>query len=226
MELEFNIKGQEITRLDDDKYLVQDSRNYVQCKLNFCTEEWEGLQKYVILKTKLKNYNYPLGLGDSFSFTLPSIVLTGDFFRIGVYGSYYDYLEETETLIPTDECIILLKKSAYTNDISPTDDVPEDIFNTVIRELEYKVDKVEGKGLSTEDYTTEEKQKLANLTVDDDLSITSTHPVQNRIITTNLRNKADITHEHIAADVTDFEDSVDIDLDNLLDSLTEKVRQL
>lgn len=226
MELEFNINGQEITRLDDDNYLVQDSRNYVQCKLNFLTEEWEGLQKYVILKTKLKNYNYPLGLGDSFSFTLPSIVLTGDFFRIGVYGSYYDYLEETETLIPTDECIILLKKSAYTNDISPTDDVPEDIFNTVIRELENKVDKVEGKGLSTEDYTTEEKQKLANLTVDDDLSITSTHPVQNKIITSNLRNKADITHEHIAADVTDFEDSVDIDLDNLLDSLTEKVRQL
>lgn len=226
MELEFNINGQEITRLDDDKYLVQDSRNYVQVKLNFLTEEWEGLQKYVILKTKLKNYNYPLGLGDSFSFTLPSIVLTGDFFRIGVYGSYYDYLEETETLIPTDECIILLKKSTYTNDISPTDDVPEDIFNTVIRELENKVDKVEGKGLSTEDYTTEEKQKLANLTVDDDLSITSTHPVQNKIITSNLRNKADITHEHIAADVTDFEDSVDIDLDNLLDSLTEKVRQL
>lgn len=228
MELEFNIKGQEITRLDDDKYLVQDSKNYVQVKLNFLTEEWEGLQKYVILKTRFKNYNYPLGLGDTFSFILPDIVLTGEFFRIGVYGSYYDYIEETETLIPTDECIIILKESVYTQDISPTSDVPEDIFNTVMRELEEKVDKVEGKGLSTNDYTDEDKAKVDNfgIIVDDELSTTSINPVQNNVITTNLQTKAEIVHEHVTADVIDFESSVDVDLDKLLSDLTEKVREL
>ena len=226
MELEFNINGQEISRLDDDKYLVQDSKNYVKCKLNFLTEEWEGLQKYAILKTRFKNYNYPLGLGDTFIFTLPDIVLTGDFFRIGVYGSYYDYIEETETLIPTDECIIILKESTYTRDISPAEDVPEDIFNKVLRELDGKVDKVEGKGLSTEDYTTEEKERVANFEIDTDLSVTSEHAVQNKAIATAINSKADINHEHVTSDVTDFEASVEVDLDNLLDSLTEKVRQL
>ena len=148
----------------------------------------------------------------------------------GIYasGSYYDYIEETETLIPTDECIIILKESVYTQDISPTSDVPEDIFNTVMRELEEKVDKVEGKGLSTNDYTDEDKAKVDNfgIIVDDELSTTSINPVQNNVITTNLQTKAEIVHEHVTADVIDFESSVDVDLDKLLSDLTEKVREL
>ena len=145
-----------------------------------------------------------------------------------MYGSYYDYIEETETLIPTDECIIILKESVYTQDISPTSDVPEDIFNTVMRELEEKVDKVEGKGLSTNDYTDEDKAKVDNfgIIVDDELSTTSINPVQNKVITTNLQTKAEIVHEHVTADVIDFESSVDVDLDKLLSDLTEKVREL
>lgn len=53
-----------------------------------------------------------------------------------------------------------------------------------------KVDKVSGKGLSTNDYTTAEKNKLAGIaaganktTVDSALSSSSTNPVQNNIIT-------------------------------------------
>lgn len=61
-----------------------------------------------------------------------------------------------------------------------------------------KVDKETGKGLSTNDYTTEEKNKLsgieaqANKTViDSALSSTSTNPLQNKAINTALSNKAD-----------------------------------
>ena len=59
--------------------------------------------------------------------------------------------------------------------------------------LEKKVDKVEGKGLSTEDYTSAEKTKLAGIAegatktvVDATLSSISTNPVQNRVITDSL----------------------------------------
>ena len=55
--------------------------------------------------------------------------------------------------------------------------------------LAEKVDKVTGKGLSTNDYTTEEKNKLAgiaagatNVTVDSAMSQVSTNPVQNKVI--------------------------------------------
>lgn len=52
-----------------------------------------------------------------------------------------------------------------------------------------KVDKVSGKGLSTNDYTTTEKNKLAGIasgatknTVDSSLSTSSTNPVQNKVV--------------------------------------------
>ena len=58
-----------------------------------------------------------------------------------------------------------------------------------------KVDKVSGKGLSTNDYTTAEKNKLsgidtgANKTiVDNVLSTTSTNPVQNKVVNTAISN--------------------------------------
>lgn len=39
----------------------------------------------------------------------------------------------------------------------------ERLWAHIILKLNHKVDKVEGKGLSTEDFTTEEKEKLAGL---------------------------------------------------------------
>lgn len=59
-----------------------------------------------------------------------------------------------------------------------------------------KVDKVEGKGLSTNDFTTEEKTKLAGIeeganktVVDDTFSLLSTNPLQNKVVTSKLAEK-------------------------------------
>lgn len=61
-----------------------------------------------------------------------------------------------------------------------------------------KVDKVSGKGLSTNDYTTTEKNKLAGIdeganktVVDSAMSSTSTNPVQNKIVDAALATKVD-----------------------------------
>ena len=67
-----------------------------------------------------------------------------------------------------------------------------EILGAVINAIDNtKVDKVEGKDLSTNDYTTEEKEKLAGIEtganktiVDSALSSTSANPVQNKIINT------------------------------------------
>ena len=65
-------------------------------------------------------------------------------------------------------------------------------------QLDDKVDKVSGKGLSTEDFTSALKTKLEGIeaqankiTVDSSLSSTSENPVQNKAIHTALGNKAD-----------------------------------
>lgn len=66
-----------------------------------------------------------------------------------------------------------------------------------------KVDAVEGKGLSTNDYTTAEKTKLAGIpeggasvTVDASLSATSENPVQNKVVKSALDGKASSIHTH------------------------------
>jgi lysophospholipase L1-like esterase len=69
---------------------------------------------------------------------------------------------------------------------------------TVNNQLSGKVDKETGKGLSTNDYTTAEKNKLSGIeaqanktVVDSALSSSSTNPLQNKVINTALGNKAD-----------------------------------
>lgn len=64
--------------------------------------------------------------------------------------------------------------------------------------LNSKVDKVSGKGLSSNDYTNAEKSKLSNIeaeanktTVDSALSSSSLNPVQNKIVNAALATKAD-----------------------------------
>jgi hypothetical protein len=66
--------------------------------------------------------------------------------------------------------------------------------------LNNKVDKVSGKGLSTNDYTTAEKEKLAGIAenanytvVDSALSDGSTNPVQNKVIKNALDGKINTT---------------------------------
>lgn len=69
--------------------------------------------------------------------------------------------------------------------------------------LDNKVDKVTGKGLSTNDYTSSEKDKLANIeaeanktVVDSALSGTSRNPVENNVIRSALNGKSDSNHTH------------------------------
>ena len=79
--------------------------------------------------------------------------------------------------------------------------------------LDTKVDKVTGKGLSTEDYTTVEKSKLAgieagaNLTVvDSSLSSTSENPVQNKVVKGSLDLKANSADLATVATTGDYDD--------------------
>lgn len=85
----------------------------------------------------------------------------------------------------------------------------ERIWSKIKAKLENKVDKVTGKGLSTNDYTTAEKTKLsgiatgANKTViDTALSSTSTNPVQNKVINSALAGKSASSHTHSVASST------------------------
>lgn len=77
-----------------------------------------------------------------------------------------------------------------------TNPVQNKIINAA---LGNKVDKADGKQLSTNDYTNEEKQKLAGIetganktVVDDALNTESANPVQNKVVKAALDNKVDV----------------------------------
>lgn len=69
--------------------------------------------------------------------------------------------------------------------------------------LSGKVDKEDGKGLSTNDYSVADKAKLDGIatganktTVDSAMSSTSTNPVQNKVVNAALANKSNTDHSH------------------------------
>lgn len=91
-----------------------------------------------------------------------------------------------------------------------------------------KVDTVSGKGLSTNDYTTTEKNKLAGIdtganktTVDSSLSSTSTNPVQNKVINTALNGKVS-TVSGKGLSTNDFTDTYKGKVDRLDSPLLSK----
>ena len=95
------------------------------------------------------------------------------------------------------EIIGFLNDKANQSDLQTTNSNLSTLSSTV----DNKVDKVTGKGLSTEDFTTTLKNKLddieaqANKTVvDSALSSTSENPLQNKAINTALNGKAPTSH--------------------------------
>ena len=121
---------------------------------------------------------------------------TGQFVQVGPGGSTTD---TTLSLAgrPADAAAV---GEALTNYATAAD---------VSSSLNTKVDKVSGKGLSTNDYTSDEKTKLAGIAtganktvVDVALSNTSTNPVQNKAVYTALSGKSDSGHKHAAGDIT------------------------
>lgn len=83
------------------------------------------------------------------------------------------------------------------------------LWSHIILKLNDKVDKIEGKGLSTNDYTAEDKAKLAGIetgatktVVDSALSTESNNPVANSKITTKIIELQDSINQIITVDLT------------------------
>lgn len=92
-----------------------------------------------------------------------------------------------------------LNNKANQSDLQTTNGNLANLSSTV----DNKVDKITGKGLSTEDFTTALKDKLDGIeaqanktTVDSALSSTSTNPLQNKAINSALSGKASTSHAH------------------------------
>lgn len=182
-------------------------------------------------------------LGNLFTFkgrvdnvdSLPSGAKQGDVYLVGAKGAsefqeYYwtgtlwDYMGKTTE---TDLTNYYTKTETDTllNDYKNQIDTNK---NNISNLQSGKVDKIDGKVLSTNDYTTAEKNKLsgiqagANKTiVDDDISTTSKNPLQNRIVTLSM-NALSGRIGTLESEVTANKDSVDYEISSINESLDRK----
>lgn len=117
---------------------------------------------------------------------------------INKHDTEANWLKATGFIPKKGEIIVYDKDSTYNYERFKIGD-----GSTVVSSLPFadanKVDKVSGKGLSTNDYTTVEKTKLANIAdganktvVDGALSASSTNPVQNKVVNTAISNLSDL----------------------------------
>ena len=183
--LVFKVTEQKIT-YDKEAYIVTDSWNYITARFEF-SEEWGDLSKTAIFKGT--NGTYSVLLTDD-ACIVPHEVLAGGF-SVSVYGSsgnmritadsvyinavksgyednqtppdptptvYEEILDKFSDIKQADsERAEQVKQNADGIDAIRAD--MADMNNT----LNTKVDKVSGKGLSSNDYTDEEKVKVNNV---------------------------------------------------------------
>ena len=118
--------------------------------------------------------------------------------------TYFDYtVKDGEDAI---SAIVTSWEQTLSDSKVPSEKLTKDTLDT-------KVDKITGKGLSTEDYTTAEKTKLAGVeeeanktVVDSSLSDSSTNPVQNKVVKGALDLKADTSSLATVATTGDYDD--------------------
>lgn len=146
-----------------------------------------------------ETYNHSLTTNGTYEIYVSTSWTESDRTTITVTGNNMTNKVEikTDIVTPLKETFEQKSKKKTSFGQTPSDDnYPSE--KLVKDSLDGKVDKVSGKGLSTEDYTTAEKTKLSGIetganktTVDSALSSSSTNPVQNKVINTALSNKAD-----------------------------------
>ena len=89
--IDYEIQNQLIRQVSEKPYLVNNSRNYLKLNFKFKSEDWEGLNKFIIFKItnefdkKTKNYIEVLGNENSSSIIVPSYAIKNNFLIIYTY---------------------------------------------------------------------------------------------------------------------------------------------
>lgn len=136
MELRFSIENQSLKRLDKN-VIVNKTREYVTLIFSFLTEDWENVNKNVILRDEdEKNYQFNIGTNCQGTLTVPEKVLYGGFFKVSVFGIVED------TRITTDVRTVVLSPSGYTTNISPIgeEEYSPDVFDELNDMVSTKAD--------------------------------------------------------------------------------------
>lgn len=113
MNIEFEVKHQKLTRIDDEE-IASFTRNYIYVTIDF-DKTWKDLKKYCLFVTPNGDrYVTKLGYGKKLSCIIPEQVLQQSYFNISVFA---------DDLLTSTQETVLVSSSGYISDI---DDLEED----------------------------------------------------------------------------------------------------
>ena len=155
MELFFEVTNQNMERMDVEDP-VNSSQEYLKLSFDFKTDDWEDTTKFVFFRVHHINYSYPL---TDDSILVPAVFLNSKHLDFGVYG-----VGGEDYRITTNSLRIKFRESKFwslsdaplsvTELINKLFDEKADLTYVDI-ELADKVDKIDGKELSSNDFTDE-----------------------------------------------------------------------
>ena len=238
MDLCFDVCKQVVTRTDNEQ-VVNLSDNYLRLCFTFKGTDWANLTKFVLVHHKRGTTRLEL-TGDKV--TLPDGLLLSDKLVFTVYG--VDDPDDESVRVTTNKQRVYLLDSSYTDEYSEIAEVIsvhtiEDIYDSLdgkanVTALEGKVDKITGKGLSSNDYTDFDKAIVSNIEEELEKVIEELEPTlmeeinkkvnisdvkdnltssdvdkplsakQGKELKTLVDGKASSSHTHLKSDVTDF----------------------
>ena len=126
---------------------INDATAGLTCAMHYIDEATVEITDGSIVNPRINNYDFNKALpGDVITFGYKEFVWTGSYWRLlGDEGSY------------------AIKGQIIDRDIADDAEIAQSKINGLSVSLEGKVDKIVGKQLSTNDYTTEEKTKLSGI---------------------------------------------------------------
>lgn len=189
MQLTFSVQNQIITRTDDFKPVAK-SQNYLRASFTF-SDDWGNDDKIAIFHVGNDNYEMILDSENECLVPWEALVVARN-----IYVSVY-----SGDRITASEALVKILPTGYTERVSATQDPSIDVYSSLLSRMNSIDEDIGDLG----DLETTDKSSLVgaineaaqsggggSVTIDSELSDTSTNPVQNKAITTALDDKADL----------------------------------
>ena len=144
MDLEFTVNNQTLKRKDSNQ-VVTSSSEYLRLVFDFETDDWENVSKYAFFRTG--HINYPFELTED-KIVVPAYFLNSNYLLFGLYG-----ISDGNVRITTNVLRLHLENSYYDSETVDVRNFLELEVGCLDERIDGKVDIIEGKMLSTNDFT-------------------------------------------------------------------------
>lgn len=227
-------------RTDSNLIQNQIDEEYI-CHFQFENEDWDDVEKFVTFSIKNNKYTASLGAEANCSSPIPYSALQNCIINIRVHG---------EDIITRNSISLVVSqpKNEIIYNCQDQEDY-RDVYAEIYHRLEGKID--EAQLVNNDIVFYAEGNEISRISLGDiatrqanwsETDEESPQYIQNKpeiinnfryendnllcLLDNEVRQSISLKHNHPSEDIVDFDDEVDVDLNNLLISITENIRSL